>query len=803
MKRHLSFLRFFILSFLLFSSCTLYMDDPEGVRVLRTEEGYLETAEMELPDGIGYLNYKYNQKTIAIEDDVERWVVKVESDTIVWFSQETPDYYLPEPGEMMTCSLREKFPHGFCHRCIERTESNGMYRCVFTPCSIADAFDEFEVSASPKAAINKAEEEGVDLTDEQFDSVMYDFDDTVQTNAVSARAQTRAVRTRADNDDEEKTREPLMKKTVKFKEGKLEVSLGEIINLSGSATYGGSLTIEGYAEMVYNAKTKKYGCDFTFEGKLNLWVELEASAGVTLKVPNDICVVGVDFDLGKVAIHSGFYVGPYFAVKQKINGRLDVSWKFNTKFSYSQANGDAKPVSSVREFGSGCSSPSAIFDGTTTPTLNVEAGVDIYLRLGAEALGFGKDAKVGVRFYTELNQDIDTKKYESAEAFRQKNANFPLMAKIYATETTSKGIVNNEEDFLKIDPIKVSDKLVIPFMPVVDKDMKKTYFYCENYKNNRYKIQYKLKSVGLIGYLLDYIPYLRIFNENGDMLKEVKLDLKENLTMGQKTWIDEGNIIQKNIKYLVQIGLKSHGKYWLPLEDIPFTYDWPDVVMYGTEVVALRKGESVKKDYKFEWSGKKTEKYDYMYIIDVSMGLAGMRSIGKWGIDMSFPFYNGVTNPPKYRFYRKIGKNSDMSKMERADVNVRFYWYTNHGYSDRYGNWNQSNRETITFRGLFTVINNGVESDFQYIDNIHYGKVYADVYYDKSMDRDLTSAEINEFKKDPFSYDFLKDNQNKSWNSFSFQDPRTGSKTSQAQSRSMSRGWYDEEDDMVVVEVYE
>ena len=58
MKRHLSFLRFFILSFLLFSSCTLYMDDPEGVRVLRTEEGYLETAEMELPDGIGYLNYK-------------------------------------------------------------------------------------------------------------------------------------------------------------------------------------------------------------------------------------------------------------------------------------------------------------------------------------------------------------------------------------------------------------------------------------------------------------------------------------------------------------------------------------------------------------------------------------------------------------------------------------------------------------------------------------------------------------------------------------------------------------------------
>lgn len=791
MKSHLSLFRIIVLSFLVFSDCTLYMDDPEGLRVLRTEEGYLEPVQLDLPEMDGYIIYKYNQKTIAIEDEVEKWVERVESDTIVWFSSETPDYYLPEVGEMMTCSIRDKFPDGFCHRCIERTNTNGLYRCVFTPCSIFDAFDEFEAQISPSAFITGNEAESRELTDEEFDSLMYGGSSTAETKAVITRAGG------DKEDDEEKKRVPLVKKTVGFPGGKLIASTGSS-GLSGSATYGGNLVVKGYADVAINKKTDEFRFDLKLEGRVNFWVDLEAKAGVTVKVPDDILISGVEFDFKKIHIRSGFFVSPYFTVEQQIKGRLDLSWKFNDTFSLLQVGNSSKNSPSVKENGSGCSSPEATFKGSLAPTLHVKSGIDIFLDLGADALGYGEEAKAGVDFYTELNQDIDVGKYESAEDFKQKNANFPLMAKIYFTKTLKKGYVSHEEELLGIDPIKVSDKLLIPFMPEIDPGMKSTNFYCENYNEKRYKIFYKLKTVGLIGYLLDYLPYLRIYDEEGKMLKEIKLDLKENLTAGQKTWVDETGVIKKNTKYTVQVGFKSHGLYWLPLHEIPFTYDWPDVYMYGAEVVALRKGESVEKGYKFEWYGKKSEEYDYLYIIDVDMGMAGLRSIGKWGIDMTFPFYDGVSSPPVYRFYRKV--DSDMSKLEKADVRVRFYWYTNHGYNDWYGNWNPSLKETVTFKGIFTVINNGKESGFRYIDNIHTSKAWTDVYYDKSMDRELTKEEVKEFKSDPFSFDMLEHNQNKDFDRFSYQDPRTNLRK---KSSSIIRQEIDYNDDLIVVDVYE
>lgn len=796
MKRHISFLRYFILSVLFFSGCTLYMDDPEGLRVLRTEEGYLEPAQTELPDGLGNLKYKYNQKTIAIEDEVEQWVVKVESDTIVWFSHETPDYYLPEEGEMMTCSFREKFPDAFCHRCIERTEEDGMYRCVFTPCSIAEAFDEFEFMAysveSDRSWLPVAE--GEDLTDEQFDSLMYYDSDTAYTASVPRRAGSEDIRTRADAGKDEVKTATLVKRTVKFTGGKLEVSTGSS-GLSGSATYGGSITIKGSTVITSNEKTGKCSLDLILEGSLDFWVELEASAGVTLKVPDDICIEGFKLDLGKVGIKGGCFVGPYFEVKHKINGRLDISWKFNNKFSIAQADASKAPVPKLPiEMGSGCSSPTATFKGTGTPTLHVEAGIDIYMALGAKVMGTGAERKGGVRFYTELNQDIDTKKYETAEAFNQKNANFPLMAKVYLFDKTSKGYVDREKELINIDPMKVSDKLVIPFMPVIDKDMKKTYFYCDNYKSGRYKVKYQLKTIGLIGALLDYLPYMRIYDTTGEMLKEVRLELKENLSAGEKTWIDETGIIKKNTKYIIQIGFKSHGLYWLPLHEIPFNYEWPELEMSGAIVLNTRRGESEEPGYKFEWYGTKSEEYDYMYTIDVYMAIFGVKCIGKWGIELHFPSYYGVTKTQKYRFYRSV--KTDMSKLDYCKVRVRFRYYTNHGYYDGYSNWHYSKNETVSFYGIYTVINNGKESSFQYIDNINKKADHANVYYDKTMDRELTSEEVEDLKEDAYSYDFVNDNQNRNWDDFSFQDPRTGVKTSAPVRIS-------NDDGVVVVDIYE
>ena len=116
MKRK-SFIHYplFFSAALILTACTLYMDDFEEGRILRTGTGYQEPETMELTEAQGSVTYQYNQNTIPIDDEVEQYIVKVENDTILYFSEATPEELLPVVGEMMTCSFRDKFPNGFCH----------------------------------------------------------------------------------------------------------------------------------------------------------------------------------------------------------------------------------------------------------------------------------------------------------------------------------------------------------------------------------------------------------------------------------------------------------------------------------------------------------------------------------------------------------------------------------------------------------------------------------------------------------------------------------------------------------------
>lgn len=761
--------------------CTLSMDDPEDLRVFHTDKEYIEGESMELPDGMGTVTYRYNQKTIPITDEVEKWIVKVEvteSDTIIYFADGTPEELMPEVGEMMTCSFREKFPDAFCHRCIERTKEAGLYRCVFTPCSIADAFDDFQVDASPTSTYDVGDEE--DLTEEEFDSLMYGGSETAEARAARAAWKSNTW-TRADK----KENKPFARLKKKFPEHKLTVSTGSN-GLSGSASCGGSITLKGSTGLLYNKDTGKLHLDTYWDGEINLWFKVEASAGVTLKYPDDICLKGIKFDLGVVGVKSGLFLNPYFTVQEKISGTLNISWKFTTAMEADQATYQSKPGYSVREDGAGCYRPKVTFDGNSTPQLHVEAGMDIYIAMGFDVAKVGVDARGGMKFYCELNQDIDTKKYQSPEDFKQKNANFPLYAIAYLKGTVSYSVADKEKGIYS-DPIVVSNKLKVPFFPEVSE----AYFYCDNYKSKRYKANYKLKTVGIVGYMLDYLPYLRIFDEFGDMIKEVRMDFKENLTAGEKTWIDEEEIIRKNTKYKVQVGFKALGQYWLPLRDIPFTYEWPECMVNYADVIISRKASSLGSDYKFISPFNENHEYDYMYIIDVQMAMSGLRSIVRWGFDMKRPTRSTDDKPVKYRFLNKITGASVLHNKDKAVVNVRFRWYTNHGYRDQYGNWHREYPELVNFLGIFSVMNNGKESSVNYIDNIHADKAPVELEYDKTLDRELTKDEEREFKKDPYNFDFIQDNIYDNPN-FSYWDTRNGS------NKSREYGYWGNEDEEYV-----
>ena len=779
MKRFLSHfklrlsLSLFVIASAIITGCTLYMDDPDDLRVLRTESGYLEEEVIELPDGNGTITYKYNQKTIAITDEVEDYVVNVEDDSIVYFASSIPDYYLPEAGEMMTCSFREKFPDGFCHRCIDRSEVNGLYRCVFTKCSLADAFDELQINHVQPTGVSI---NGTDynLTNEEFDSIMGDANSP---EVMEARTRGDDSDDSGDSDDIElDERQLITQKIIEFPTFDCIATSGaNNLNFSGKGSLGGNLIIKGYGDVVVDSKKGTIITTFDFRGSLNLWLKVEGALNVNLAPPDDIKITGFNFDLKIVGIKAGLFVKPYVKISQKLSGQINVGWKYRITCTLNQAKRGAFPTFKVRN--KGCSSPDVTFNGEAS-SLTVEAGMDFSLQFGARMFDSSEETCAGVKFYGTVDVPIDLKKYQSAEAFQQQNENFPLYAVLYL-KGTQKFTGVDLESVLSSPPLVVAKHLPIPIMPEVDKSDKVTTFYCVDKVKKKYNVKYKLQTVGIIGYLLNYQPYARIYDTNENLLKEFRITYK-NLSEGESNWIDENEIIQVNTPYIVQIGLMSMGKYWLPLREINYELEDPGcIVEYGEIVRSLDAEKLSSEGSRFEPDYYSHKTFRYQYIIDVQMQINHPRSIGKWGFlmqrtDGGAPFYFEQTS------------KSDWSKMAMAYPTVRFYFYTNKEYD--------FNRKPVDiylrFTGRYSHISN--KNVMKFIDNTKKAVCLRLAYNNATNHSPLTRDEIKEFKSDPDNYDMLEDNIAKNPN-FLYESHN------QTYTSRIAPAWADSDDEVYVV----
>lgn len=765
-KPRLSLLLFVIASAII-TGCTLHMDDPDDLRVLRTEEGYLEEEVIELPDGNGTISYKYNQKTIAITDEVEEYVVKVESDSIVYFVSSIPDYYLPEVGEMMTSSFREKFPDAFCHRCIERTEVNGLYRCVFTKCSLAEAFD--------KLVINHVQPKGVtingkdyELTTEQFDSIMGDADSPEVMEA----------RTRADDGSNlDEKRVPFTRQEVNLP--KLEcfgkAATNNLLDFTGTASCGGKLVIEGYADMVGDTEKGTLRTTFDFRGSLNLWFKIEGAYNVTLTAIDDVKITGLSFDFFVVGLKAGLFCKPYININTKVSGQINVGWTFRISCVSDQPDFSADALFNITN--KGCSSPSVTFNGVAS-SLGVEAGLDIYLKFGADLFKIGADVSVGVKFYGAVDVPIDLEKYNSADAFVQENENFPLYGVIYMKGVKKiKGIETGA--MISSTPMIVVKNLPIPIMPEIEKDDSATNFYCKDRQKKTYYMKYKLRTEGLLGFLFDFVPYVHIYDADGNLLKEIQIaaNLVKN---GETTWTDRDEILQINTPYIVQFGLKRRW-YWLPLRDIKYEIEDPGCfVQYGEIVKSIDAEKLSSEGSRFEPDYFSHQKFRYQYIIDVQMQINHPKSFHKWGFEMKrtdggAPFYFERTISPEWQ------------KLAVAYPTVRFYFYTNKEYD--------FNRKPVDIylkiSGRYGLIVNGKKLSMRYIDDKWKAVSLLLAYNNATSHGPLTGDEIEEFQSDPDNFDMLQDNMTK--------NPNFLYETHTQTYTSRGTNWFDTDDEVYVV----
>ena len=613
MNRHgLNYLRHFLfasLAALALTACTLYMDEPESSGdYLRTEAGYLDDETIELPDNAGTIRYKYNQNTIPVNDEILEYLVKVESDTILYFTGSMPDDILPDVGSMMTCTFTEQFPHAFCHKCIERTEENGIYRCVFTKCGLDEAFDELLIDAD--YANMDVTDPSTAISEEEFDSIM------AQDGMMHA-------------DD-----------------GIVEEADSDALVRGWRAPWRQTRAILGSdEEKAFGKGSKDSICTVNFP---TVQAILEASAGDvasvkgTAKLPVHVTPLGIQADFIVVGIDIGFTVQPYIKTVQELNITASLTYNYDVRFGYFKKNKDDEGEFKLDK--GTANSPIFKLDSSKEDkdiTLSLEAGYDFHVGLGADLLGTGFDVAVGCVASSSLDLPLDTKKFKKAEDFKQEclcDNYFQLYA-----EGCVKALGAKIKPRIDSPKYPGSKKLAVPFFPVIKSwDMK-----CTDTGQHKYSGTLKLKQIGILTSMLFYTPMVRVYNWYDELgqsdiaaelpMKMASFDVNGFADRFELTWVDKDNVLDYNYPYYVQAGYqvyqdisKKVPMYWIPLAEHEFEVQVPEVHLKGVSLVRTLSSRNAPK-----YTTKNGYTYRYCYVMDVELDVKQPKKTPKWGFTMS------------------------------------------------------------------------------------------------------------------------------------------------------------------------
>ena len=674
MKRK-SFIHYplFFSAALILTACTLYMDDFEEGRILRTGTGYQEPETMELTEAQGSVTYQYNQNTIPIDDEVEQYIVKVENDTILYFSEATPEELLPVVGEMMTCSFRDKFPNGFCHRCTERTESGDTYRCVFTPCDIFEAFDVFKAHVEKPKAIAP---EGVTLIPaEEFDSLM---DATLVDDEATIPAGTRGI----SSYNSGKTTVATLPISLPWIDVEVQALPGYNV-AKGSCRLSAEIEIGGWFTIDIDDSKKHKEIGGGLLGSLTVQTEQLVSMGVRVAAPLSIPLFGAGFDIGVVGFKIGLTGTPYMDVRRQRTEHYENTYGFDIGIMYTEdgVGDDAKWNLSVENSKTKkVAGKNLVYaedkELRTGLDINYQAGIDINLGVSGSFMKVGKlGAGIGCLIYGSFDQKIDKNILQTAEEFRTRNSNFPTWIQGYVGVDAA--FIVGISPYLKLDP-RPLDILKIPWAPV---SMNKTSIYCSNFKPQTYTMKGELKERGLLSWLFGMTPVMRVYTSDSKYEQaSFNLDWKDNDEGGKKfSKIAKFSDLRFNEEYIAQLSMNMHaasGDFYFPIEEVPLhtavpTVELKSVTLMQTLTPANGSAAELANPSIIARNGSNLgwvfqgHIYNYRFKLDAVVTVGGGDKTTLWGLSLA----DNYASSREFKLSRKTGVLSKTYK-------VRMTWYT-------------------------------------------------------------------------------------------------------------------------------
>lgn len=127
----------------LFTACTLVLDEPsddskyaEDLELVGFDEPYTQHTDY------GDVTFQYAENTEVLKAKALDYLVKLEHDSVLYFSDDIPQELLIQPGKYVSKGCCHEIPFGLCSRVVSVEHVDGMYKMVT---SLADQEDVFEV----------------------------------------------------------------------------------------------------------------------------------------------------------------------------------------------------------------------------------------------------------------------------------------------------------------------------------------------------------------------------------------------------------------------------------------------------------------------------------------------------------------------------------------------------------------------------------------------------------------------------------------------------------------------------------
>lgn len=123
------------------------------------------------------ITFKYNEDVIVLDEAAQRYLQKVENDTVLYFASNTPRNILPQIGSIISSRVSDKTPYGLGNIVLSTTKENDMIKCVTTVAPLDDIFETLELESNFSLASLMKDKEGFYDADGNFyEAEIVDFE---------------------------------------------------------------------------------------------------------------------------------------------------------------------------------------------------------------------------------------------------------------------------------------------------------------------------------------------------------------------------------------------------------------------------------------------------------------------------------------------------------------------------------------------------------------------------------------------------------------------------------------------------